>query len=163
MGEEKYVNLKNDLDEYLDTKDGKFMDKICEFLEHTQVVRDDRKIINTGVVHATMLYLAKDIKDRNTIQELEDPMIAVKFKDMCQRLSVPLRDILISCMYNELRLLSKETVYFMNVLMQLSNYNPDDEASKMTHSQIARILLERSHSQNVFPWGLLAFKHRFRM
>ena len=132
-------------------------------MENTQVIRDDRRILDTGVVHAIMLYLAKDIKDRNTIQELEDPVIAVKYKDMCQRLSTPVRDILVNCMYNELRLLSKETVYFMNVLMQLSsNPTSDDPKVAMTYSQIARILLERNPLQNVVPWGLLAFKHRSR-
>jgi hypothetical protein len=73
--------LKNELDEYLETESEATMKKICERLEKYQVVRNSRKIINTGIVHATILYLAQDIEQKS-IHELGNPDLFKKFELM---------------------------------------------------------------------------------
>lgn len=122
------------------------------------MVKAHRRIINTGLVHATMLYLASDIEEKKTVQELEDENLGVKFEQMCKILSTPTRDILLNAMFNELRLLNKSTVFFMNILLQL--FRNSEGNNNMTSSQIARILVGRLRLPKIHPWGLLAFKAR---
>lgn len=127
-------------------------------MENSQIVKCHRRIINTGLVHATMLYLASDIEEKKTVQELEEESLVIKFQQMCKILSTPSRDILLNAMFNELRLLNKSTVFFMNILLQLFRNSEGSEA--MTSSQIARILVGRLRLPKIHPWGLLAFKAR---
>lgn len=157
VSSEDYDEFKGYLDMFISTGDLECIEKVCEYLENSQVIINDRKIINTGVVHATLLYLAQDVNSISDVKKLEGSSISKKYEVMCDRLSTPVRDILLNAMFNELRLLSKTTVYFMNVLIDIFR-NMDDET--ITSSQIVRILLERSRPPNIFPWGLLAFKHR---
>ena len=136
------------------------MKKIWEKLEETQIVRNNRKIINTGVIHATILYLAYDIESKKTIKELENPANAVKFELMCKFLSTPVRDILLNSLFNELRLLNASTVFFMNVILTI--FRNSDLSENLTNSQIARICVERCRTQKIYPWGLLAIQARLR-
>jgi hypothetical protein len=128
-------------------------------LEESQVVKSNRKIINTGIIHATMLYLTEDIYDKKTVEELDDIALFSKFEFMCKNLSTPVRDILLNSMFNELRLLSKSTLFFMNCLLHL--FRNADAKEFITSSQIARIFVARMRLQKIHPWGLLAFKARF--
>lgn len=105
-----------------------------------------------------MLYLTSDIDNKNTVQELDDPSLAMKYELMCSYLSTPVRDILLNAMFNELRLLNKSTVFFINVLLQI--FRNSDSKETITSSQIARILVGRLRLQKIHPWGLLAFKAR---
>lgn len=107
-----------------------------------------------------MLYLAYGIDEKKTVQELEDHKLALKYEKMCHYLSTPVRDILLNAMFNELRLLNKLTVFFMNVLLHIFR-NADLEDSIIS-SQIARILIERYRIPKIHPWGLLAFQFRIR-
>jgi CCR4-NOT transcription complex subunit 1 len=158
VDDDLFYDFKADLDNFLETGDNESLSKICEFLEESQVVVNDRKILNTGLIHATVLYLAQDMDDKKTVEEFEDPQISQKFEEMCKLLSIPVRDILLNVMFNELRLLSKATIYFMNVLLNIFK-NCNEKESK-TSSQVARILVERRRIPSCYPWGLLSFLYR---
>lgn len=164
--EAKYYSYKDNLDKYLETENDDYMRAICRTLEESQVVKNDRKIINTGIVHSTILYLAHDIENKKTVAELEDPKLIQKFYSICKMLSTPVRDILLNNMFDELRLLNKTTVFFMNVLLNIFRMS---ENETMIRSQISRILIERmmetkinvkERKQDIQHWGLLAFKIR---
>lgn len=58
------------------------MDSICQRLEDSQRVVNYRKIINTGIIHSTILYLAYDIEEKKTVEELENPKLGEKFLKM---------------------------------------------------------------------------------
>ena len=146
---------------FLATKSEENLRKIWDKLEETQSIKNGRKIINTGVIHATILYLSYDIDSKKSIKELEDPSNAIKFELMCKYLSTPVRDILLNSLFNELRLLNASTVYFMNIILNI--FRNSDPSESLTNSQIARIWVERCRSQKIFPWGLLAFHHRFKV
>jgi len=55
------------------------MDSICERLENSQKIINYRKILNTGIIHSTILYLAFDIEEKQTVAELENPKLGEKF------------------------------------------------------------------------------------
>jgi len=171
VDEGDYYTLKADLDNYLgkklhpntsnhylETKSEAKLKQICEYLESCQVIKNHRRIIDTGVVHATMLYLASDIEEMKTVKELENPGLAEKFELMCKFLSTPVRDILLNSMFNELRLLNMSTVFFLSTLLQIfRNANPEEN---IVSSQIARICVGRLRLPKIQPWGLLVFRNK---
>lgn len=79
VDESNYYTLKNYLDK---SNDEANLINICKILEESQVVKSNRRIINTGIVHATMIYMTEEIYEKKTVEELEDMVLINKFEVM---------------------------------------------------------------------------------
>lgn len=116
------MNLREDLESYIRTKNSALISAICEKMMSSEEIINGKKKINGNVINAVVLFIANQSCSKQNSQQV--PEITNKesmelFKAMVYQLNNETRWLFLNSIINELRYPNNHTYYFSCIILFL--------------------------------------------
>eukprot|EP00355_Strombidium_rassoulzadegani_P002811 CAMPEP_0168610444 /NCGR_PEP_ID=MMETSP0449_2-20121227/1789_1 /TAXON_ID=1082188 /ORGANISM="Strombidium rassoulzadegani, Strain ras09" /LENGTH=179 /DNA_ID=CAMNT_0008650747 /DNA_START=14 /DNA_END=553 /DNA_ORIENTATION=+ len=141
------MSLQQDLENYANTRNPEVINDICRKMEQSEEVVNGRRRINSNVISAVVLYLAKQRTPTNQAQRFQREIL----RQITLKLNDETRLCFLNAIVNELRYPSLHTFNFSCNILLIYSDSDDEKICK----EVSQIILERLQAKGPHPWGLL--------
>jgi CCR4-NOT transcription complex subunit 1 len=144
------MNLREDLENYVRTKNGALINTICEKMMQSEDIINGQRKIHSNVINAVVLFIANQAFTKQNFEITHKESMEL-FKQMALKLNNETRWCLLNSIVNELRYPNNHTYYFSCIILYLFV----ESNKEVIQEQISRILFERLQVNRPQPWGLM--------
>ncbi len=112
------MNLREDLEKYLRTKQPQLIQVICDKMMQAEEVINGRRKINSNIINAVALFIGSYTLNKRVTQAQQKDSYDM-FKKIIQNLNVETRWCFLNCLVNELRYINSYTYFYSWIVLYL--------------------------------------------